>query len=117
MAPANPGALTSDSAVIRRRCSDPNLELETRHAGFPSPEEAAAHGSDFKPYHFGTFRFPPSAYGDYAQAQFGVLDPEGWPVDVAVDWDEADHLRVTVEEDASRDETDPDLAIGVLPDA
>ncbi len=80
-------------------------------------EILVADDADFQPHRLTDFSLAPSAHGDYAQAQYGVLDHEGWPVDVVVDWDEADHLRVRVEQSAERDDTDSQLAIGSLPEA
>jgi hypothetical protein len=76
-----------------------------------------ANDEDFAPHPFGGFSFPPSAYGDYEQAQFGVLDDHSRALNVVVDWDEADHLRVTVEQPATPDDTEPTFALGTLPDA
>ena len=145
------------TAVVRWRGPDPTIEIETRHPGFSTPEDAAlfanafapdaplgirlprnnwllllmpdgnyvrslgtditvwafpsgasngddlavANDNDFEPHPFANFGFPSSAFGDYDQAQYAVLDQEGAPVDVVVDFDEHDHLRVTVERDAT----------------
>ncbi|HEX7508663.1 MAG TPA: hypothetical protein VF550_17960 [Polyangia bacterium] len=59
-----------------------------------------------------------TAHGDYEQAQFGVLDQDDSPLDVRVDWDERDHLRVTVEEDSPSPESAlPTFVLGSLPEA
>jgi hypothetical protein len=51
---------------------------------------------DFVPHVFDEIRAMPSACGMYVQAQYAVLTDDGYPLDVCVDWDETDHLRVTV---------------------
>jgi len=165
------------TALIRWRGPDPTLELETRHKGFPSPEEAALFANafapaaplglrlgsaaapellmpdglyvshppadttvwtipglsptefelvvtddaDFEPFPFAGFPFDASARGQYEQAQYAVFAPDGSRVDVTVDWDDFDHLRVTVEESLEDTHTDteasPTLALGALPKA
>ena len=50
-----------------------------------------------------------------------MLAPDGARVNVSVDWDDFDHLRVTVEESAADNDTDtdaaPTYALGALPKA
>jgi len=145
------------TALVRWRGPDPSIEIETRHSGFDTPEDAAlfanafspdaplslrlaarsslqllkadghyvewptegvtvwvlppvaaavddlvvASDEDFEPYRFADLSIPTSALGDYEQGQYAVLDGNGSPVDVVVDWDETDHLRVTVRWDAT----------------
>ena len=140
------------TAVVRWRGPDPTIELETRHPGFRTPEDAAlfanafspnaplglrltsntdlhllmvdghyvrwlvgdvtiwvltvfesdsdgfvvANDNDFEAKSFLEYPLPPSAFGDYEQAQYGVVDREGSPVDIILDWDDQDRLRVTV---------------------
>jgi len=162
------------TAIIRWRGPDPAIEIETRHPGFSTPEEAAlfanvilpesplglrlasggalelllpdgrylaladgdvivwriptralhatdfvvANDNDFEPHPFSTYRPPRSALGDYEQAQYAVLDPNGTPIDVLVEWDEAEHLKVTVQQTVASDEqAEPAFAIGSLPEA
>jgi hypothetical protein len=165
------------TALIRWRGPDPTLEIETRHKGFPSPEEAALFANalapaaplglrigspdapevlmpdgfyishppadttvwtipglspsefelvvtddaDFEAFPFAGFPFDDSARGQYEQAQYAVLAPDGSRVNVSVDWDDFDHLRVTVEESAADTDTDtdasPTFALGALPKA
>lgn len=148
------------TAVVRWRGPDPSIEIETRHPGFDTPEDAALFANafgpnaplalrlasvasvqllkldgryvdwpagrvtvwvlpsvaaaedelvvtsdeDFEPHQLTDFSIPSSAVGDYEQAQYGVLDGNGSPVDVVVDWDETDHLRVTVRWDTAEAE-------------
>lgn len=166
---------TTYTAIIRWRGPDPTLELETRHTGFASPEEAAlyangvpprspallhllADGSavfvlndetevacqpdqleawaipansgaaegpmvvvddDYQPLAQGQLVVCFAAHGDYLQAQYGVFDANEVPVDVRVDWDDTDHLRVTVVDTPAPvlHQTSPTLDWGVLPDA
>jgi hypothetical protein len=161
------------TALIRWRGPDPTLEIETRHGGFASPEEAALFAnalapgaplglrlglpdapellmpdgyyvpyppsdttvwtipglsasefelvltddSDFEPFPWAGFPFDSSARGDYEQAQYAVLAPDGSRVNVSVEWDDFDHLRVTVEELAPPADTLPTFALGALPRA
>jgi len=50
-----------------------------------------------------------------ARAQYGVLYHEGNPVDLVVDWDEEDRLRITVRMAASEEEVRALLpGIGVI---
>jgi hypothetical protein len=161
------------TAIIRWRGPDPTIELETRHDGFPSPEEAAlfanvippetplalrlaagptvellqpdgryvsfpatdasvcrlppgafrtdelvvANDNDFEPHALSEFLFPPSALGDYDQAQYAVLDQAGRPLDVVVEWDEAEHLKVTVVDASVWDDSDTTIFLGALPEA
>ncbi len=161
------------TALIRWRGPDPTIEIETRHKGFPSPEEAALFANalapaaplvlrlgspeapellmpdgfyvphspadttvwtipglspsefelvitddaDFEPYPFAGFPFDASARGEYEQAQYAVLAPDGSRVNVSVDWDDFDHLRVTVEESEVPADTPPSFALGALPKA
>ena len=161
------------TAIIRWRGPDPTIELETRHPGFQSPEEAAlfanvippesplalrlaagptiellqpdgryvsfpptdacvcrlplgalstheivvANDNDFEPHAFSEFLFPASALGDYDQAQYAVLDQAGNPLDVVVEWDEAEHLKVTVQETSVSDEPETTFVLGALPQA
>jgi hypothetical protein len=58
-----------------------------------------------------------TAHGDYEQAQFGVLDQDDSPLDVRVDWDEGDHLRVIVEENSPAPDDSTDFLLGSLPEA
>jgi len=161
------------TAVVRWRGPDPTIELETRHPGFRTPEEAAlfanafspnaplglrlssktdlrllmvdghyarwlvgevtiwvltvfesdsdgfvvANDNDFEAKSFLEYPLPPSAFGDYEQAQYGVVDPEGSPVDVSLDWDDQDRLRVTVNFDIADDvppRVSPVLCLGCL---
>ena len=51
---------------------------------------------DFLPRVFDEIRTMPSSLGDYEQAQYAVLTHDGYPIDVSVDWDETDRLRITV---------------------
>jgi hypothetical protein len=55
-----------------------------------------ANDNDFEAKSFLEYPLPPSAFGDYEQAQYGVVDREGSPVDIILDWDDQDRLRVTV---------------------
>lgn len=80
-------------------------------------ELRVATDSDFESHRLLGFHLPASAYGEYEQAQYAVLDGTGTRVDVVVDWDEADHLRVTVEEETAADESQPSLVLGALPEA
>lgn len=161
------------TAIIRWRGPDPTVEIETRHRGFASPEEAALFAnaldqgaplglrlgslpepellmqdgyyvpypaadttvwtipglsagefelvvtddSDFEPYPFAGFPFDASARGHYEQAQYAVLAPDGSRVNVSVDWDDFDHLRVTVEESVLPADATPTFALGGLPKA
>ena len=163
------------TAIIRWRGPDPTLELETRHPGFQSPEEAALYANGIPPRApvglyldpEGTAIFllnddtempcPPeqlmalvvsqdcgdvddvtvvydedfellprgelviryAAHGDYLQAQYGVLDANEIPLDVRVDWDDTNRLRVTVIDTlgAASQDTKQVLAFGILPDA
>lgn len=174
-APGDHMANTTYTAIIRWRGPDPALELETRHTGFPTPEEAALYANgipprtpiglhvladgtavfmlndytetpcppeqltiwalsptveatsdvivacenDFEPVHPGELAVRFSAQGDYLQVQYGVLDASGNPLDVRIDWDDGNHLRVTVAEDpvTSRSEREQSPSFGVLPDA
>lgn len=160
------------TAVVRWRGPEPTIEIETRHPGFSSPEDAAlfanafspnaplalrlasktslqmlmldghyvdwpvggvtvwvlrdaaspeaelaiADDDHFQPRPFTGFEFLPSALGDYEQAQYAVLDQKGSPVDVVVDWDERDHLRVTVRWDAAEEDgEDVQSFVGSIP--
>ena len=161
------------SALVRWRGPDPAVEIETRHPGFHTPEDAAlfangiapcsplalrlspdasihlvlsdgrivafpydaitiyvlppqfhtseplqvANDNDFEPRPLSAVPSMKTAHGDYEQAQFGVLDQDDSPLDVRVDWDEADHLRVTVEEPSDSTDTDPEFSLGSLPNA
>lgn len=167
--------VTTYTAIIRWRGPDPALELETRHPGFTSPEEAALYANGIPPrtpdglhlFSDGSAVFvldddtdvpcnpeqltawavPPNcrtidgltivddddyellnrgelvlrfaAHGDYVQAQYGVLDPNDRPVDVRLDWDDNNHLRVTVVDPPTPfpAAAKPKLAFGALPDA
>lgn len=80
-------------------------------------ELRVATDSDFEAHRLLGFRLPAAAYGEYEQAQYAVLDASGTRVDVVVDWDDADHLRVTVEEETAADESQPGLLLGALPEA
>ena len=157
------------TAVVRWRGPDPTIEIETRHPGFGTPEDAALFANAFSPnaplglrlaaksslqllrsddhyldwpggeatvwvlpaaastgnevvvasdddleaQPFADFPFPASAFGDYEQAQYAVLDQNGSPIDVVVDWDERDRLRVTVRWDATA--TDVEAFLGSIP--
>jgi hypothetical protein len=161
------------TAVIRWRGPDPTLEIETRHGGFASPEEAALFANalapaaplglritpsdaaellmpdgnyvphsnaeatvwtipglsasefelvvtdddDFEPFAFAGYPFDDSARGDYEQAQYAVLAPDGSRVNVSVEWDDFDRLRVTVEESLADEDATPMFALGGLPKA
>jgi hypothetical protein len=162
------------TAVVRWRGPDPTIELETRHPGFRTPEDAAlfanafspnaplglrlasktelhllmvdghyarwlggdvtvwvlpldesstagdlvvANDNDFEAKSFLEYRLPPSAFGDYEQAQYGVLDHEGAPVDIILDWDDQDRLRITVHQDATDEELRTLFFIGTHPQA
>jgi len=163
----------SYTALIRWRGPDPAVEIETRHPGFYTPEDAAlfangisspspvalhlfSNGSihlglndgrdvpfltdavilwilpaksantnslqvvnddDFHPTALAAAPTLQSAHGDYEQAQYGVLDRDDSPISVIVDWDESDHLRVTVEEDSPSPERLPTFVLGSLPQA
>jgi hypothetical protein len=73
---------------------------------------------DFQPQPFSTCSFPPSAVGEYQQAQYGVFDDQGAPVNLSMDWDETDHLRITVEEmPAAPPPIHQDCLLAILPDA
>ncbi len=165
--------ITRFTAVIRWRGPDPTLEIETRHGGFASPEEAALFANalapaaplglrigasdtaellmpdgnyvrhptaettvwtipglsasefevavtddaDFEPFPVAGFPFDASARGDYEQAQYAVLAPDGSRVNVSVEWDDFDRLRVTVEESLTDEDATPMFAIGGLPKA
>src|ERR1039458_75357 len=63
------------------------------------------------------YRLPPSAFGDYEQAQYGVLDHEGAPVDIILDWDDQDRLRITVHQHATDEELRTLFFIGTHPQA
>jgi hypothetical protein len=52
--------------------------------------------NDFEPVHPGELAVRFSAQGDYLQVQYGVLDPNGTPLDVQIGWDDRNRLRVTV---------------------
>lgn len=166
---------TTYTAIIRWRGPDPALELETRHPGFTSPEEAALYANGIpprtpdglhlfsdgsavfvldddtdvpcNPEQLTAWALPPNcrtidgltivddddyellnrgelvirfaAHGDYVHAQYGVLDPNGMPVDVRLDWDDNNRLRVTVVDPPAPFPVDakPKLAFGALPDA
>jgi hypothetical protein len=166
---------TTYTAIIRWRGPDPALELETRHTGFASPEEAALYANgipprtpdglhlfsdgsavfvldddtelpcnpdqltawtlppkcattdgltvvdddDYEPFPRGELVLRFAAHGDYLQAQYGVLDPNDMPVDVRVDWDDNNRLRVTVVDLPAPLPLDPkpELSFGALPDA
>jgi hypothetical protein len=59
-----------------------------------------------------------AAHGDYIQAQYGILDPNGSPLDVRVDWDNSNRLRVTIfENPPHRQQAGQACAFGMLPDA
>ena len=161
------------TALIRWRGPDPTLEIETRHGGFASPEEAALFANalapaaplglritssdaaellmpdgyyvphpiaettvwtipglsasefelvvtddaDFESFPFAGFPFDASAQGDYEQAQYAVVAPDGARVNVSVEWDDFDRLRVTVEESLTDEDAAPAFAIGGLPKA
>ncbi len=160
------------TAVLRWQGPDPSIEIETRHPGFDTPEDAAlfangllpnapielhlvsrgllellkpdghcvewpaqgatvwalpadatkgdelvlASDDDFKPHQFADFAFPPSAFGEYMQGQFAVLDRDGSPVDVVVELREHGHFRITVRWDTAAAE-DVLAFIGSVPDA
>ena len=72
---------------------------------------------DFEPFPFAGFPFDASAHGQYEQAQYAVLAQDGSRVNVSLDWDDFDHLRVTVEEPPASADPTPTLAMGVLPKA
>jgi hypothetical protein len=78
-----------------------------------------ANDNDFAPVHPGELAVRFSAHGDYLQVQYGVLDANGAPLDVQIDWDDGNHLRVTVAESAvvGHPERKPLPALGVLPEA
>lgn len=162
------------TAIIRWRGPDPSLELETRHPGFGSPEEAALYANgippgapsllhlasdgtailvlndeteipcppdrltvwsfpansvgtddvtvvydeDFEPCPQGELEIRYSAHGDYTQAQYGVLDPYEAPLDVRVDWDSSNRLRVTVIDNPPPVPQPAQVgSFGILPDA
>lgn len=161
------------TAVIRWRGPNPAVEIETRHPGFATPEDAAlfanaiapeaplalrlrpsaelellkpdglyvalvptcatlwklpaasipttdvvvANDDDFEPHAFSAISLPPSALGDYEQAQYAVLDARGSALDVVVEWDEADHLVVTVQQLPPSDEPSTSFHVGALPEA
>jgi hypothetical protein len=162
------------TAIIRWRGPDPTLELETRHPGFVSPEEAAlyangipprtpsflhlesdgtavfilnddtetpcsaellsawalspncevadgliiANDDDFELLPRGMLELRYAAHGDYIQAQYGVFDSNGFPLDVLVDWDNENRLRVTVVDNPPNPEhAGQACAFGMLPDA
>jgi hypothetical protein len=161
------------TAVIRWRGPDPTIELETRHPGFRTPEDAAlfanaffpnaplglrltsktdlhllmvdghyvrwlvgdvtiwvltvfesdsdgfvvANDNDFEAKSFLEYPLPPSAFGDYEQAQYGVLDNEGALIDIILDWDDQDRLRITVHQDATDEELKTLFFIGTHPQA
>jgi hypothetical protein len=69
---------------------------------------------DFEPFPFAGYPFDASARGEYEQAQYAVTAPDGLRVNVSVDWDDLDHLRVTVEELAPPADTPPSFALGAL---
>ncbi len=75
--------------------------------------------NDFEPVHPGELAVRFSAQGDYLQVQYGVLDPNGTPLDVRIGWDDGDHLRVTVADGTIADqrEREPTPALGNLPEA
>jgi hypothetical protein len=161
------------TAVVRWRGPDPTIELETRHPGFRTPEDAAlfanafspnaplglrlasktdlqllmvdghyfrwiggevtvwaltvfesdsdgfiiANDNDFEAKSFLEYPFPATAFGDYEQAQYGVLDHEGELVDLVLDWDDQDRLRITVHQDATDEEVKTLFYISTHPDA
>ena len=161
------------SALIRWCGPDPAVEIETRHPGFHTPEDAAlfangiapcsplglrlspdasihliltdgrvvafpydaitiyvlpskfltteplqvANDTDFEPRPLSAVPSVHFAHGDYEQAQFGVLDQDDSPLDVRVDWDEGDHLRVTVEENSASHDDSTEFLLGSLPEA
>jgi hypothetical protein len=161
------------SALVRWRGPDPAVEIETRHPGFHTPEDAAlfangiapcsplalrlspdatihlvlidgsivafpydaitiyvlppkfqtsellqvANDTDFEPRPLSAVPSMKTAHGDYKQAQFGVLDQDDSALDVRVDWDEGDHLRVTVEESSAPPDDSTDILLGSLPEA
>src|ERR1039458_8551916 len=76
-----------------------------------------ANDNDFEAKSFLEYRLPPSAFGDYEQAQYGVLDHEGAPVDIILDWDDQDRLRITVHQDATDEELRTLFFIGTHPQA
>ena len=76
-----------------------------------------ANDTDFETRPLSAVPSMPTAHGDYEQAQFGVLDQDDSPLDVRVDWDEGDHLRVTVEENSAPPDHSTEFVLGSLPDA
>jgi hypothetical protein len=78
------------------------------------PELLLAHDEDFQAHPLDHIRDTPSAHGDYEQAQYAVLTDDGYPLDVIVDWDESDHLRMTVSIQVNKNapKVAPTLCIG-----
>jgi hypothetical protein len=76
-----------------------------------------ANDTDFEPLALAEVTARTSAHGDYVQAQYGVLDPNNAPLDVQVDWDETDRLRVTVAESSPSPTTEPTFCLGAFPEA
>lgn len=73
--------------------------------------------TDFEPFPFAGFPFDTGAQGDYEQAQYAVLAPDGSRVNVSVEWDDFYRLRVTVEESLTDEDATPIYALGGLPKA
>lgn len=84
---------------------------------FAETDLLIANDNDFEPFPLPELATKPSAHGDYVQAQYGVLDPNNAPLDVQVDWDEADRLRVTVAEPPLPATAEPTFSLGALPEA
>jgi hypothetical protein len=76
-----------------------------------------ANDNDFEAKSFLEYPLPPSAFGDYEQAQYGVVDHEGSSVDISLDWDDEDRLRITVHQDATDEELKTLFFIGTHPQA
>jgi hypothetical protein len=80
-------------------------------------EPIAAIDSEFEAKPFADFRFPATAFGDYRQTQYAVLDQKGNPIDLVVDWDEKSRLRITVPMNGSDEELRALFSLGVKPEA
>ncbi|MGD0836985.1 MAG: hypothetical protein ABSB49_10130 [Polyangia bacterium] len=111
---ANDGVvrLTEAEVVLWRLPPEPTFSSRRES---DSRELAFANDADFERRPWDEIQRIPSARGDYEQAQYGVLGPDGLPVDVLIDWDEEHHLQVRVNQDALPLETLPAFALGALP--
>lgn len=107
--------LLQDDRYVRWQSADVTVWL--LKGGSSDDDLIIADDADFEPKRFADFVPPPTALGDYMQAQYAVLDHHGEPVDLVVDWDGKERVRITVHQAASEEELRAIFQLGAFPGA